>query len=152
MPQSAAQSLFEVLGWSQCAEQRFIGITHLVRLFAHMVTPGVRTVRLWLWVYEKCPHFLALLLALAYPQGGPRTQLTSFLVLAATLTGLHVQQPLSCAAAWLVLGEFHLSFRIVAGCLCLDLALAFPLDNEALIGDERTAAPAGHLAWQGGFT
>ena len=58
MPQPAAQSLFEVLGWSQCAEQRFIGITHLVRLYAHMAARvGVGMVRLWQRVHVTCPHF-----------------------------------------------------------------------------------------------
>ena len=154
MPQSAAQSLFEVLGWSQGAEQQFIGITHLVRLYAHMaVRVGVRMARLLQRVHVTCPHFLVLLSALAYPQGGPRTQLTCLLVLAATLTGLHVRQPfcsaMSCAAAWSVLGEFHWSLRIVAA-VCAWTWPAFPLDNEAPIGDERNATPAGPLAWQGG--
>ena len=77
MPQSAAQSLFEVLGWSQNAEQRFVGIAHLVRLYARTAARvGVQTVRLWQWVHARCPHFLVLLSALAYAQGGPRTQLT----------------------------------------------------------------------------
>ena len=154
MPQSVTQSLFEALGWSQSAEQRFIGIANLVRLYAHTAARvGVQTVRLWQQVHERCPHFLVILSALAYPQGGPRTQLACLLVLAATLTGLHVQQPfcsaMSCAAAWSVLGEFHLSLRIVAA-VCAWTWPAFPLDNGAPIGGERSAAPAGHLAWQGG--
>ena len=154
MPQSVTQSLFEALGWSQSAEQRFIGVANLVRLYAHTAARvGVQTVRLWQQVHERCPHFLVILSALAYPQGGPRTQLACLLVLAATLTGLHVQQPfcsaMSCAAAWSVLGEFHLSLRIVAA-VCAWTWPAFPLDNGAPIGSERSAAPAGHLAWQGG--
>ena len=154
MPQSVAQSLFEVLGWSQSAEQRFIGIANLVRLYAHTAARvGVQTVRLWQRVPERCPHFLVILSALAFPQSGLRTQLACLVVLAATLTGLHVQQPfcsaMSCAAAWSVLGEFHLSLRIVAA-VCAWTWPAFLLDNEAPIGDERSAAPAGYLAWQAG--
>ena len=152
MPQSAAQSLFEVLGWSQGAEQRFIAITHLVRLCARMaVRTGLRMIRLWQRVHVLCPHFLVFLSALAYPQGDPHTQLTCLLVLAATLTGLHVQQPfcsaMSCVAAWSVLGEFHMSLRIVATA-CAWTWPAFPLDNEAPVDDERNATPAGPLAWQ----
>ena len=56
---------------------------------------------------------------------------------------------MSCAAAWSVLGEFHWSLRIVAA-VCAWTWPAFPLDNEAPIGDERNATPAGPLAWQGG--
>ena len=48
MPQSVTQSLFEALGWSQSAEQRFIGVANLVRLYAHTAARvGVQTVRLW---------------------------------------------------------------------------------------------------------
>ena len=66
MPQSVAQSLFEVLGWSQSAEQRFIAIAHLVRLYAHTTARvGVQTVRFWQRVHERCPHFLVILSALA---------------------------------------------------------------------------------------
>ena len=40
MPQSVTQSLFEALGWSQSAEQRFIGVANLVRLYAHTAAAG----------------------------------------------------------------------------------------------------------------
>ena len=146
MPQSVTQSLFEALGWSQSAEQRLLeSLT-----WSGSTLTRQRAVRL---LHESCPHFLVILSALAYHQGGPRTQLACLLLLDATLTGLHVQQPfclaMSCAAAWSVLGEFHLSLRIAAA-VCAWTWPAFPLDNGAPIGGKRSAAPAGHLAWQGG--
>ena len=99
------------------------------------------------------PHFLVILSALAYPQGGHRSQLACLLVLAATLAELHVQQPfcsaLSGAAAWSMLEEFHLLLRIFAA-ICAWIWPAFPLDNGAPSRGERSAASAGHSACQVG--
>ena len=152
--QLATQSLFDALGWSQNAERRFIDVVTLARLHVHRVArSGVQTVRRWQRVQEACPHFLVVLSALAYPQGGHRSQLACLLVLAAMLAEMHVKQPfcsaLSCIAAWSVFGEFHLLLRIFAA-VCAWIWPAFPLDNGAPVQGERSSAPAGHLACQVG--
>ena len=105
---------------------------------------------------KDAPHFLVLLSALAYLQGGPRTQLTCLLVLAATLTGLHVQQPfcsaMSCAAAWSVLGRVPPCPFALLPLPVLGLGPPSPRTTKRLSVTSEVRLLLGYFGMAGGFT
>ena len=139
MPQSVTQSLFEALGWSQSAEQRFIGVANLVRLYAHTAARvGVQTVRLWQQVHERCPTFLGHPVGIGVPPGrSPHATGMS------PCASRHTHRT---ARAATLLFSYELCSSLVGPrrvplvpshccrCLCLDLAPPSPWTTERLSG------------------
>ena len=86
------------------------------------------------------------------PQGDPHTQLTCLLVLAATLTGLHVQQPFCFGYEFVQqLGRSSESFICPFALLplpVLGLGPPSPWTTKRLSVTNGTATPTGPLAWQ----